>query len=150
MANLKEQLRSDLTASLKARDTVRAGTIRLLLTAVSTAEVAGESARELTDDELIDVVTKETKKRRDAAEVYDQAGRSELADKERAEEEILRGYLPAALSAAELTAIVTEAISETGATSMKDMGSVMKVVQPRVRGRADGGAIAAEVRRQLS
>lgn len=149
MANLKEQLRSDLTASMKARDAVRSGTIRMLLTAVTNAEVAGETARQLTDDELLAVVTKESKKRREAAEVYEQAGRTELADKERAEDEILRAYLPAALSADELAAIVRDAIAETGAAGMKDMGKVMKVVQPKVRGRADGAEVAAEVRRNL-
>lgn len=150
MSELKDRLRADLTEAMKARDTLRANTIRMTLTAISTAEVAGTSARELSEDETLVVVTKEQKKRREAATAYDDAGRSELADKERAEAEILADYLPSQLTDEELTELVAAAIAEVGATGMKDMGAVMKLVQPRVAGRAEGGRIAATVRGRLA
>lgn len=149
MATLKERLRADLTASMKARDTVRTRTIRMALTAVSNEEVAGKSARELSDDEVIAVLTKEAKKRRDAAEAFDGAGREDRAAAERAEGEVLAGYLPAQLSDDDLAGIVATAISETGAAGMSAMGQVMKTVRPQVAGRAEGARVAAEVRRQL-
>ena len=149
MANLKERLRADLTASMKARDTVRTRTIRMALTAVSNEEVAGKTARDLSDDEVIAVLTKEAKKRRDAAEAFAGAGREDRAAAERAEGEVLAGYLPAQLSDDDLAGIVTAAIGETGASGMSAMGSVMKVVRPQVAGRAEGARVAAEVRRQL-
>lgn len=149
MAELKERLRSDLTAAMKARDTVRVGTLRMALSAISTEEVAGDEHRELTDDEVITVLGRETKKRRESAEAFDDAGRAELADRERAEQAVLAEYLPAQLSDAELTDLVAGAITETGASGPKQMGVVMKTVQPRVAGRADGRRVSAEVKRQL-
>lgn len=150
MAELKNRLRTDLATSMKARDQVRTRTIRMALTSVTNEEVSGNQARELTDDEVVKVLTREAKKRRDAAEAFEAAGRGDRAAAERAEGEVLASYLPAQLSDEDLAAIVTTAISQTGATGMSAMGQVMKVVQPQVAGRAEGGRVATEVRRQLS
>ncbi len=147
---LKQTLHSDLTAAMKAREQVRAATLRMTLSAITNAEVAGDQARELTDDEVLRVVTKEAKKRREAAKAYDDAGRGELADKERAELEVLETYLPAQLGDEELQALVADAIAETGATGMAGMGQVMKAVQPKVAGRADGARVAALVKKTLA
>ena len=146
---LKEQLQSDLTAAMKARDELRAATLRMALTAITTEEVAGKQARVLSDDDIITVLTREAKKRREAAEAFDNAGRAELADRERAEGKVLADYLPAQLSDDELAELVRAAVAESGATDPKAMGQVMKVLQPQVAGRAEGGRVAAEVRRQL-
>src|SRR4051794_38731886 len=121
----------------------------MALTAITTEEVAGKQARTLTDEEVLTVLGREAKKRREAAEAFDDAGRKELADRERAEGEVLAGYLPQQLTDEELTALVAQAIAETAADSPKAMGQVMRLVSPRVTGRAEGGRIAAEVRRQL-
>jgi uncharacterized protein YqeY len=147
--SLKEQLRADMTASMKARDELRTATLRMVLTAVTNEEVAGKSARELSDDEVVTVIGREAKKRREAAEAFDGAGRVELAERERAEGKVLDEYLPAQLSDEELTELVTAAVASTGASGPQAMGQVMKVVQPQVVGRAEGGRVAAEVRRQL-
>jgi uncharacterized protein YqeY len=147
---LKERLRSDLTTAMKARDEVRVSTIRMALSAINTEEVAGESHRELSDDEVVTVLGRESKKRRESAEAFDGAGRTELADRERAEQAVLTDYLPAQLSDDELTSLVAAAITETGAAGPKQMGQVMKVVQPQVAGRADGRRVSGEVKRQLS
>jgi uncharacterized protein YqeY len=128
---------------------LRVATLRMVLTAVTNEEVAGKTARELSDDEVVKVVAREAKKRREAAEAFDGAGRSELADRERAEGEVLDEYLPQQLSDEELADLVRAAIGEAGATGPQQMGQVMKVVQPRIAGRAEGGRVAAEVRRQL-
>jgi uncharacterized protein YqeY len=146
---LKERLRADLTAAIKERDELRTSTLRMALAAVTNEEVAGKVARELDDDEVLGVLGREAKKRREAAEAFDDAGRAELATRERAEGEVLATYLPAQLSDEDLTALVAEAIAETDADSPKAMGQVMKLVQPRVTGRAEGSRVAAEVRRQL-
>lgn len=146
---LKERLQTDLTAAMKARDELRAATIRMALTAITNEEVAGKQARVLTDDEVLTVLTREAKKRREAAEAFDGAGRAELAARERAEGEVLADYLPAQLDDDELAELVRTAIAETGADNPKAMGQVMKVLQPKVNGRAEGGRVAAEVRRQL-
>jgi hypothetical protein len=146
---LKEKLRADMTAAMKARDELRTATLRMVLTAVTTEEVAGKAARELSDDEVLKVVAREAKKRREAAEAFDGAGRTELADRERAEGVVLDEYLPAQLSDEDLVGLVRDAIAESGASGPHAMGQVMKVVQPQVAGRAEGGRIAAEVRRQL-
>ena len=122
----------------------------MALTAVSNEEVAGKSARVLSDDEVIAVLIKEAKKRRDAAEAFAGAGREDRAAAERAEGEVLAGYLPAQLSDDDLSGIVAAAISETGAAGMPAMGQVMKTIRPQVAGRADGARVAAEVRRQLA
>ena len=150
MAALKDQLRSDLTAAMKARDELRTRTIRMALTAVSTAEVAGSTSRELSDDEVITVLAREAKRRREAADAFAAAGRTEQASAERAEGKVLDAYLPAQLGDDEIAAIVTAGIGQTGATGMKAMGQVMKAVTPQTTGRAEGGRVAAEVRRQLS
>jgi uncharacterized protein len=150
MAALKDQLRSDLTASMKARDEVRTRTLRMALTAVSNAEVAGATARELSDDEVLKVLAREAKRRREAADAFATAGRTEQATAERAEGEVLDGYLPAQLGDDEIAAIVTAEIEQSGAAGMGAMGQVMKAVTPRIAGRADGARVAAEVRRQLT
>ena len=150
MAALKDRLRTDLTAAMRARDDVRLRTLRMALTSVTKEEVAGKAARELSDDEVTAVLTREAKRRREAAEAFAAAGREEQAAAERAEGEILDAYLPAQLNDAELGELVTAAIAETGADSPRAMGQVMKVLTPRVAGRAEGGRVAAEVRRQLS
>lgn len=145
----KQTLQDDLTTAIRERDQLRAGTLRMTLAAITNAEVAGKEHRDLTDDDVQQVIVKEAKKRREAAEAYDGAGRAELATKERDELAVLEGYLPAQLSEAELEAIVAAAISQTGASGMAAMGQVMKVVQPQVAGRADGGKVAALVKSQL-
>jgi uncharacterized protein YqeY len=151
MSALKDRLRTDLTASIKARDEVRSSTLRMLLTSITNAEVAGKQQVELSDDDIIGVLSTEAKKRREAATAFDDAGRTEMADKERAELGVLRDYLPAQLSEAEIADIVTRAVGQTGAAGegMRAMGKVMGVVQPQVKGKADGSLVAAEVRRQL-
>ena len=151
MSILKDRLRTDLTAAIKARDEVRSSTIRMVLTAITNAEVAGKEARELSDDDIIGVLSTEAKKRREAATAFADGGRPEMAEKERAEALVLADYLPEALSNEDVAAIVTAAIEQTGAAAegMRAMGKVMGVVTPQVKGRADGGAVAAEVRRQL-
>ena len=151
-STLKERLRSDLTEAIKDRDKVRSGTIRMVLTAITEAEVAGSKAIELSDQQVLDVVIRESKKRREAEEAYVSAGRTELAEKEHAESDVLADYLPQQLTASEISAIVADAIASTGAAElgMKGMGKVMSQVTPRTKGRADGSVVAAEVRRQLS
>ncbi len=151
-STLKERLRSDLTTAIKGRDKVRSGTIRMVLTAITEAEVAGSTAIELSDQQVLDVVIREAKKRREAEEAYANAGRTELANKEHAESEVLADYLPQQLTPSEISAIVTNAIASTGAAElgMKGMGKVMAQVTPQTKGRADGSLVAAEVRRQLS
>jgi uncharacterized protein YqeY len=149
MAELKDRLRADLTTAMKARDAVRTRTLRSALTAVSTAEVSGATARELSDDEVLKVLGREAKRRREAADAFAAAGRAEQASAEQAEGDVLDGYLPAQLGDDELTAIVAEGIAESGASGPRAMGQVMKVVTPKIAGRADGARVAAEVRRQL-
>lgn len=151
MSQLKDRLRTDLTAAIKARDEVRASTLRMVLTAITNAEVAGKAQRELSDDDVVGVLSTESKKRREAATAFEDGGRSEMAAKERAEAAVLADYLPEQLSVEEIASIVAEAVEEAGVAGegMKAMGKVMGVVQPQVKGRADGAAVAAEVRRQL-
>jgi uncharacterized protein YqeY len=149
MSGLKDRLRSDLTAAMKARDEVRTRTLRMALTSVSNEEVAGQAARELGDDEILRVLAREAKRRREAADAFERAGRHEQAAAERAEDDVLAGYLPAQLSDDEIQAIVAAAIAETGASGMRSLGQVMKAVTPQIAGRAEGGRVAAEVRRQL-
>jgi len=146
---LKDTLRSDLTDAIRSRDQVRAATLRMVLTAVSTEEVSGTHARELTDDEVQRVLVKEAKKRREASEAYTSAQRPELAAKEDAELGVLQGYLPEQLDDPSLEALVARAVEQTGATGMPQMGLVMKAVQPLVAGRAEGGRVAAAVRAAL-
>jgi uncharacterized protein YqeY len=147
---LKERLRDDLNTAMKARDTVTTATLRMTLTAITQEEVAGAAARELSDDEVVRVITREGRKRREAAEAYDAAGRTDLAERERAEGQVLQQYLPAQLDDAELAELVRAAVAEAGATTPRDIGAVMKIVQPQVAGRADGKRVSDEVRRQLA
>ena len=147
---LKGRLRTDLNDAMRARDQVRLRTLRMALTSITNEEVSGDSARELSDDEVLKVLTREAKKRREAAEAFAAAGRADQAEAERAEGDVLAGYLPAQLSDDELAGLVQAAIAETGAAGMAGMGKVMKVVTPQVAGRADGARVAAEARRQLS
>jgi uncharacterized protein YqeY len=149
--NLKDRLRADLTTSIKERDKLRSGTIRMVLSAISEAEVAGTEARQLSDQQVLDVVIREAKKRREAEEAYAAAGRTELAEREQAEASVLADYLPQPLTADEISAIVAAAIVSTGAAELgpRGIGKVMGVVTPQTKGKADGAAVAAEVRRQL-
>jgi uncharacterized protein YqeY len=152
MSELKDRLRSDLTASMKARDTLRSSTLRMLLTSVTNAEVAGKEQRELSDEDVVGLLSTEAKKRREAAAAYDDAGRLDSAAKERAEADIIAEYLPEQLDGEELVALVTSTIASLGVTDegIRAMGRVMGALQPQVRGRADGAVVAAEVRRQLA
>lgn len=147
---LKEKLETDLSAAMKARDEVRTRTLRMALTAVKNEEVAGKRSRELSDDDVVRVLTREAKKRREAATAFGDAGREEQAQAERDEGTVLEEYLPAQLADEELTALVADAIAATGAAGPRAMGQVMKVVNPKVAGRAEGGRVAAEVKRQLA
>lgn len=140
----------DLTTAMKARDELRSATLRMVLTAVTNEEVAGKSARVLSDDEVLKVLSREAKKRREAQTAYDDAGRTELAAREQAELGVIEGYLPAQLSEAEIVDMVRSAITATGASGPQAMGQVMKALTPQVAGRADGALVAAEVRRQLA
>lgn len=149
MNELKERLRADLTAAMRSRDEVRKRTLRMALASITNEEVSG-TAHELSDDDILKVLTREAKKRREAAEAYEAAGRADQAEAERAERDVLAGYLPAQLSDDELSGLVAAAIAETGAAGMPGLGKVMKTVTPQVAGRADGARVAAEVRRQLS
>jgi uncharacterized protein len=150
MPTLKEQLRADLTAAMKARDETRTRTLRMALTSISNEEVSGDSARQLSDDEVLKILTRESKRRREAASAFDGAGRADQAAAERAEEAVLAAYLPAQLGDDELAALVAAAIAETGASGPSGIGQVMKAVTPKVAGRAEGSRVAAEVRSQLS
>ncbi len=151
MSELKGRLRTDLTAAMKARDELRSSTLRMVLTAITNAEVAGKAARELSDDDVIGVLTSEAKKRREAAEAFAGAGRDEQAAKERAEAEVIAEYLPEQLSEEEVVALVSATIDDLGVRGegMKAMGRVMGALQPKVKGRADGGVVAAAVKAQL-
>jgi uncharacterized protein YqeY len=151
-SEMKQRLHDDMTAALKARDEIRKSTLRMALTAVTKAEVAGKEARELSDAEVLEVLGAEAKKRRESVTAYREAGRAELADKEQAEADILAEYLPEQLTAEEIAALVTETIAETGAAELgpRGIGKVMGALQPKVKGKADGGAVSAEVKRQLA
>lgn len=150
MGRLKQTLRNDLTAAMRERDAVVTATLRMALTAVTTEEVAGAQQRELSDDDVLRVLTKETKKRKEAAAAYHAAGRDELASREEAELAVLQRYLPAELTDAELADVVQRAVESTGATAPNQLGQVMKAVQPLVAGRADGARVAAAVRAALA
>ena len=147
---LKERLREDLTTAIKARDGLRSSTLRMVLTSITNAEVAGKESRELTDEDVLGVLTSESKKRREAAEAFETGNRPELAKRERAEGAVIDAYLPEQLDDDELRALVTAAIEESGASGPRAMGAVMKVATARVAGRAEGGRVAAEVKRQLA
>ena len=148
-SQLKSTLRADLHSSMREHDKVRSETLRMALTAITNDEVSGVTARELSDDEVLRVLAKEAKKRREAATAYVEANRAELAAKEEAELVILEAYLPAQLSDAELKALVGRGLSQTGATGMSQMGLAMKAATALVAGRADGGRVAAMVKSAL-
>lgn len=147
---LKQRLHDDLTAAMRDRDELRTATIRMVLTAIRAEEVAGSEARELADEEVVTVLRREAKKRRESAEAFETGNRPELAERERAEGAVVESYLPADLSDEELGTLIDAAIEEAGATAPRHMGNVMKVVTPRIAGRAEGGRVAAEVKRRLA
>jgi len=147
---LKEKLQNDLTEAMRARDEVRSSTIRMVLTAIKNEEVSGKEARDLSDAEVITVLSREAKKRREAAEAFEQAGANDRAANEKAEGVIIAEYLPAQLSEAELKDLIAGAIDETGATGPQQMGLVMKSIQPKIAGRADGGIVSSLVKAALS
>ena len=155
MSTLKERLRSDLTAAMKARDELVKATLRMTLTAIGNAEVAGDAARELGDDEVLAIIRREAKKRAESAEAFAGAGRDELAAQERAEGEVLARYLPAQLSDDELTEIARAAVEQTAAElgerpGPRQMGQVMRNATAKAAGRADGRRLAAAVKALLA
>lgn len=150
MAALKDRMKTDLTSAMRARDELRKATLRMVLAAVQKAEVEGTTARELSDDEVVTVLTREAKRRREAAEAFRSGGRADSAEREDAEAGVIAEYLPAALSDDELVALVDAAVTEAGAESPRDMGKVMKILQPKVLGRAEGSAVAAAVKARLA
>jgi Uncharacterized conserved protein len=150
MSTLKDLLTADMRSALKARDELTTATLRMALAAIGNAEVAGKEKRELTDDEVLAVLTREAKKRREAAAAFAEAGRTEQAERERAEGEVLERYLPKQLSDTELAELVAEVLAAGGFTGQRQMGPAMKAVQAAVAGRAEGSRVAAEVRRQLA
>ena len=150
MAELKDRLQADLTTSMKARDELTTATLRMVLTAIGNEEVAGKTARQLSDDEVLKVIAREAKKRREAADAFTSGGRPDRAERELAEGAVLDGYLPAQLSDDDLAALVQEAVAEAGASGPQAMGAVMKLVGPKVAGRAEGGRVAAAVKAALA
>ena len=146
---LKEKLQADLTEAIRGRDEVKSGTIRMLLSAITNEEVAGKAAKVLTDAEIITVLSRETKKRREAVEAFTAAKRDDLANKEKAEAVVIAQYLPEQLSEAEIKKIIADAIAETNAAGPAGMGLVMKVLQPKIAGKADGGIVSALVKDAL-
>jgi len=150
MGELKDRLQADLTTSMKARDELTTATLRMVLTAVGNEEVAGKAARQLSDDEVLKVIAREAKKRREAADAFTAGGRPDRAERELAEGAVLDAYLPVQLSDQELTALVREAVAEAGASGPQAMGAVMKLVNPKVAGRAEGGRVAAAVKAALA
>jgi uncharacterized protein len=152
IAPLKAQLQADLTAAIKSRNELAASTLRMVLTAVTNEEVSGKEVRVLSDEDVLTVLTREAKKRRESAAAYTEAQRPELADRENAEWEVISGYLPAQLNDAQIADIVNAAVAtvaETGLSGGAAIGAVMKIVQPQVKGRADGGIVATMVKSAL-
>ena len=148
--SLKEKLQNDLTDAMRARDEIRSSTIRMILTSIKNEEVAGKEARELNDAEMITVLSREAKKRREAAEAFDQAGAKDRADQERAEGVVIAEYLPKQLSEDEIKTLIAAAMAETGANSPAQMGLVMKWLQPKIAGKADGGLVSSLVKAALA
>jgi uncharacterized protein len=146
---LKETLQADLTEAIRSRNELTSGTIRMLLAAIQVEEVAGKEARVLKDDEIIKVLSREAKKRREAVDAYKEAGRADKAEQEAKEGEVILKYLPAQLSEAEIKKIVADAVAESGATTPQQMGQVMKIVQPKVAGKADGALVSSLVKAAL-
>jgi uncharacterized protein len=147
---LTEQLQADLTTAMKARDAATVSVLRMAIAAVKEAAVAGDSARELSDDEVVAVLTREAKRREEAAAAFTDGGRPERAAVELAERDVLARYLPAPLSEDELAAAVDDVLAEGGYDSPRDMGPAMKAVNARVAGRADGRTVAALVKARLA
>ena len=147
---LKEKLQSDLTDAIRSQDAVKSGTIRMLLAAITNEEVAGKSAKVLTDAEVITVLSREAKKRREAVEAYTNAKRDDLANKEKEEAVVIALYLPEQLSEADIKKLIADAITETNAAGPAGMGLVMKVLQPKIAGKADGGVVSSLVKAVLS
>ena len=153
MTGMKDSLQNDLTAAIREQNSLVTGTLRMVLAAITNEEVSGKVARELSDQDIITVLTREAKKRKEAATAYDEAKRADLADKERAELDVISGYLPEALSEDEVAKIIADAVatvSAQGASGPSAMGQVMKIVQPAVAGRADGGLVAGLVKAALA
>lgn len=150
MTTLKDRLRADLTTAMKARDETRTRTLRMALTSISNEETSGTAVHDLTDDEVLKILSREAKRRREAAAAFAEAGRDGQAAAERAEEDVLASYLPAQLGDDELAAIIAAAIAETGAAGPGGIGQVMKAVTPKIAGRADGRRVAALVRKTLA
>jgi uncharacterized protein YqeY len=148
--SIKEQLKKDLTEAIRGRDEITSGTIRMVLTAITNEEVAGKEARVLSDEEVITVLSREGKKRREAAEAFENAGRADKSALEKSEGEVIAKYLPAQLSEADIAAIIAEAIASTGAQGPGDMGKVMGAVKPKIAGKADGGLVSALVKAALN
>jgi len=146
---LKEKLQSDLTEAIRGRAEVKSGTIRMLLAAITNEEVSGKAARVLNDAEIITVLSREAKKRREAVEAYVAAKRTDLADKEKAEGDVIAQYLPAQLSEEDIKKMIADAIAETGAAGPSGMGLVMKVLSPKIAGKADGGVVSGLVKAAL-
>jgi uncharacterized protein YqeY len=146
---LKEKLQSDLTDAIRSKDVVKSGTVRMLLAAITNEEVAGKAAKVLTDAEIITVLSREAKKRREAVEAYTQAKRDDLANKEKEEAAVIALYLPEQLSEADIKKLITEAIAETNASGPAGMGLVMKALQPKIAGKADGGFVSSLVKAAL-
>jgi len=147
---LKEKLQADLTDAIRSRNEVVSGTVRMLLAAITNEEVAGKAAKVLTDAEIITVLSREAKKRREAVEAYTQAKRDDLAAKEKAEAAVIANYLPEQLSEDEIKKLIADAIAETGAKGPAGMGLVMKVLQPKIAGKADGGVVSGLVKAALA
>ena len=147
--SLKGKLKADLTESIRSRDELKSSTIRMILTSITNEEVSGKEARTLTDTEVITVLSREAKKRREAAEAFDQGGAKDRAERERAEGQVIATYLPTQLSDDELASLIKEAISSTGASGPQGMGQVMKFLQPKVAGRVDGTRLSAAVKEAL-
>jgi len=147
---LKEILQHDLTEAIRSRDELKSGTIRMVLTAITNEEVSGKEARTLTEPELITVLSREAKKRREAAEAFSEGGRPDRAEREKLEGEFIITYLPAQLSEAEIKDLISSAIAETGASGPAGMGQVMKIISPKIAGKADGGTVSALVKAALT
>ncbi len=146
---LKEKLQADLTDAIKARNETKAGTIRMVLAAITTEEVSGKQARVLSDAEIITVLSREAKKRREAIDAYAAANRADLVAKEKSESDVISAYLPEQLSDSEIEKLVQDAIGQTGASGASGMGQVMKFLQPKIAGKADGGKVSAIVKKAL-
>jgi uncharacterized protein YqeY len=148
--SIKETLKADLTEAIRSSDKLLSGTIRMVLTAITNEEVAGKEARVLTDDEVITVLSREAKKRREASEEFAKAGRDEKAAEEKAEGEVIARYLPAQLSEDEIKKIIADAVAKTGATGPADMGKVMGAIKPLIAGKADGALVSSLVKSTLA